>query len=152
MMDRSRNRIVVVSALLALAVGASACSSDRNEAGGAYGQSAIDIPGSLDEWSVSVDTTSAIAGDVAFTITNRGTIGHEFLIVKTDIAPGEIPVVGDHFPEDADGIEVIDEIGEYAAGTTETLEVTLVPGSYQLVCNLPDHYANGMFTGFEVVG
>ena len=148
---RSRSRIVVVSAALALAGGASACSSDRNEVGGAYGQSANDITGSLEEWSVSVDTTSAFAGDVSFTIANRGTIGHEFLIVKTDIAPGEIPLDGDHFPEDADGIEVIDEIGEYPAGTTETLEVTLAPGSYQLVCNLPDHYGNGMFTGFEVV-
>jgi uncharacterized cupredoxin-like copper-binding protein len=54
------------------------------------------------------------------------------------------------FPEDATGIEVIDEIGEFAKGTTERIEVTLEPGSYQLVCNLPDHYANGMYVGFDV--
>lgn len=145
----SRKQLVAVSALLMVSVGASACSSDKNDAGGL---SAADdgISGSLDEWSVSVDAASAPAGEVSFTVDNDGTIGHEFLIVKTDIAPGEIPVVGDRFPEDADGIEVIDEIGEYPAGTTETLEVTLTPGSYQLVCNLPDHYANGMYTGFVV--
>jgi uncharacterized cupredoxin-like copper-binding protein len=103
------------------------------------------------EWEVDVDSMAAEAGTVNFTITNDGTIGHEFLIVKTDIAPGEIPVDGDHFPEDASGIEVIDEIGEFKKGTTEELTVTLEPGSYQLVCNLPDHYDNGMFLGFEVV-
>lgn len=145
----SGKRFVAVSALLTVSVGATACSSDKNDAGGL---SAADdgITGFLDEWSVSVDAASAPAGEVLFTIDNNGTIGHEFLIVKTDIAPGEIPIVDDHFPEDADGIEVIDEIGEYAAGTTEALVVTLTPGSYQLVCNLPDHYGNGMYTGFVV--
>ena len=147
----SRHRIVVVSALLAMSVGASACSSDDD--GGDAGDSAAEstaISGSVSEWSVSVDPASAPAGDVSFTIDNAGTTGHEFLIVKTDIAPGEIPLDGDHFPEDADGIEVIDEIGEFPADTTETLDVTLDAGSYQLVCNLPGHYSSGMFTGFEV--
>jgi uncharacterized cupredoxin-like copper-binding protein len=45
---------------------------------------------------------------------------------------------------------VIDEIGEFPADTTETLDVTLEAGSYQLVCNLPGHYSSGMFTAFEV--
>ncbi len=57
----------------------------------------------------------------------------------------------DHFPEDAPGIEVIDEIGEFDEGTVERLVVTLEPGAYQLVCNLPDHYENGMHTAFEVI-
>ena len=107
-----RHRVVVVSALLAMSVGASACSSDEDDAGDTDGETATestDISGSVKEWSVSVDAASAPAGAVSFTIENEGTIGHEFLIVKTDIAPGEIPLDGDHFPEDADGIEVIDE-------------------------------------------
>ena len=148
-----RHRIVVVSALLAMSVGASACSSDEDDAGDTDGEAAAEsteISGSVKEWSVSVDAASAPAGAVSFSIENEGTIGHEFLIVKTDIAPGEIPLDGDHFPEDADGIEVIDEIGEYDAETTETLNVTLDAGTYQLVCNLPGHYSSGMFTGFEV--
>jgi uncharacterized cupredoxin-like copper-binding protein len=138
---------------LALVATVSACGADANEARDAAGVgSPGDISGSVEEWEVSIDAESAYAGDVSFTIDNDGTIGHEFLIVKTDIAPGEIPLDGDHFPEDAEGIEVIDEIGEFAGGTTETLDVTLEAGSYQLVCNLPDHYRNGMFTAFEVVG
>ncbi len=153
-----------VCATLAIVVIASSCGSDFNDANDANdangsssdtGGTATDAPsndigGHVKEWEVEVDAESATAGEITFTIDNDGTIGHEFLVVKTDIAPGEIPVDGDHFPEDASGIEVIDEIGEFDKETTEQLVVTLEPGNYQLVCNLPDHYANGMHTGFQV--
>ena len=143
--------VITTSALLTLALLLNACGSDGNDSGSSSGATSNNITGSVQEWQVDVDGTVAKAGTVNFTITNDGTIGHEFLVVKTDIAPGEIPVDGTTFPEDASGIEVIDEIGEFAKGTTEPLTVTLEPGSYQLVCNLPSHYGNGMFVGFEVV-
>ena len=139
-------RSAVVSAALVAALGS--CGSDSNDSGDATSN---DITGSVQEWVVKTSFVTAKAGDVKFTITNKGTIGHEFLVVKTDIAVGDIPLDGDHFAEPTDGIEVIDEIGEFAKGTTETLTVTLDPGSYQLVCNLPDHYSAGMHLGFTVV-
>ncbi len=108
------------------------------------------ITGTLTEWKVETDATTAKAGEIVFTVANDGSIGHEFLVVKTDIASGEIPLDGDHFAEPTDGIEVIDEIGEFAKGTTETLTLNLTPGTYQLVCNLPGHYANGMHMSFTV--
>ena len=45
-----------------------------------------------------------------------------------------------------------------AAGTGEGIEpgalgwvtVQLAPGSYELICNLPGHYAMGMYTGLTV--
>jgi hypothetical protein len=110
----------------------------------------VTITGEVKEWEVSVNADSAAAGQVTFEIANTGTIGHEFLVVKTDIAPGDIPLDGDHFPEDAEGITVIDEIGEFPVGETQSLVLTLEPGAYQLVCNLPAHYAEGMYTGFIV--
>ncbi|MEO5975491.1 MAG: hypothetical protein ABIQ38_09880 [Ilumatobacteraceae bacterium] len=136
----------VVSVALVAALGS--CGSDSNDSADATSN---DISGSVKEWVVKTDASTAKAGEVVFTITNDGTIGHEFLIVKTDIASGDIPLDGDHFAEPTDGIEVIDEIGEFAKGTTETLTVTLDAGSYQLVCNLPDHYSAGMSLGFTVV-
>lgn len=140
----------VTSALLTAALLLNACGSDSDSGSGAEAAS-NDITGSLSEWEVTVDSTTAKAGEVNFTVANKGTIGHEFLVVKTDITPGEIPLDGDRFPEDGPGIEVIDEIGEFPKDTTETLTVTLEPGSYQLVCNLPGHYTPGMYIGFEVV-
>ena len=136
--------------VLTLALLLNACGSEGDDSGSSAEATSNDITGSVSEWEVAVDDTSAEAGTITFEITNDGTIGHEFLIVKTDIAPGEIPVDGNIFPEDASGIEVIDEIGEFDEGTTESLTVTLDPGTYQLVCNLPSHYENGMFVGFEV--
>ena len=134
--------VIFVSALLG------ACGADGNSAESGISN---DITGTVHEWEVSTSAGIAKAGEVTFSVTNNGKIGHEFLVVKTDIAPGEIPLDGDHFAEPTDGIEVIDEIGEFAVGTTETLTLNLEAGKYQIVCNLPDHYKNGMYIAFEVV-
>ena len=111
---------------------------------------ASSVTGEVKEWEVSVDKDSVPAGEVTFTIRNNGTIQHEFLVVKTDYADGEIPVEGDHFSESLDGIDVIDEIGEFAMGTTESLTLSLEAGNYQLLCNIPAHYSAGMHTSFIV--
>lgn len=124
------------------------CGADSNDSANATSNN---ITATVREWVVKVDATTAAAGDVTFTVTNEGTIGHEFLVVKTDIAVGEIPLDGDHFAEPTDGIEVINEIGEFAQGTTESLTLNLTPGTYQLVCNLPAHYGSGMHVLFKVV-
>ena len=144
-MKRSIFKAVPVA--LFLTVATAGCGADSNDGANATSNN---ITGTLHEWVVEVDATTAAAGDVTFTITNEGTIGHEFLVVKTDIAVGEIPLDGDHFAEPTDGIEVINEIGEFAKGTTEALTVNLTPGTYQLVCNLPDHYEAGMHISFKV--
>jgi hypothetical protein len=143
-MKRNFTKLVGVVVLAILAVG---CGADQNDA---TGITSNEITGSLKEWEVAVDGATAKAGEVTFTISNKGTIGHEFLVVKTDIALGEIPLDGDHFAEPTDGIEVIDEIGEFAKGTTEVIVLALEPGNYQLVCNLPDHYEAGMHASFTV--
>lgn len=129
-------------------VGLAGCGADPSDSGGGTSNS---VNGVVREWSVTVDAGSAMAGEVTFTVANQGSIGHEFLVVKTDIEVGKIPLDGDHFPEPADGLEVIDEIGEFPKGTTESLTLMLEPGKYQLVCNLPGHYAAGMHVGFEVL-
>ena len=97
-----------------------------------------------------MDEASAPAGDLTFRIKNSGSIDHEFLVVKTALADGAIPVEGGLFAEDQEGIQVVDEIPQFAAGRTEELTVTLDPGQYQLVCNLPGHYQAGMHTTFIV--
>jgi uncharacterized cupredoxin-like copper-binding protein len=37
-----------------------------------------------------------------------------------------------------------------AVGPDHTAEVELEPGPYALICNVANHYARGMSTGFEV--
>ena len=147
----------VVAVLSTVTMG---CAADGNDAAGnvaadssSAGSSANAgnfISGTVEEWKVSVSPNAATAGEVKFTIENKGTIGHEFLVVKTDILDGKITLDGDHFSEPSPGLEVIDEIGEFPAGSTELLVLSLEAGNYQLVCNLPGHYAAGMHTSFVV--
>ena len=152
--------IRVFGAVAILSAVTMGCAADGNDAagnisadtssGGSDANEGNFISGKVEEWKVSVAPNTATAGEVKFTIENVGTIGHEFLVVKTDIADGMITFEGDHFAEPSPGLEVIDEIGEYAVGTTELLVLTLEPGNYQLVCNLPGHYAAGMHASFVV--
>lgn len=146
---RLNYRAIVVVLLSTVTVGA--CGDDFNDSSNADGAISNEITGHVHEWAVDVDAMTAKAGVVNFTITNDGTIGHEFLVVKTEIADGKIPLAGDHFEEPSDGIEVIDEIGEFPVGETNKLTVTLEPGTYQLVCNLPAHYGSGMHMVFKVI-
>lgn len=111
-----------------------------------------DITGSVKEWAVGIDANESKAGEVTFTVTNQGTIQHEFLVVRTDYKPGEIPIAdgAKKFAEDDPGLEVVDEIPEWPPGETKTLKVVLEPGSYQIVCNIEDHYKAGMWAPLTV--
>jgi len=149
-MTNGKSRMLRMAASLAgaaLVVALSACGADGDAAISGISN---DITGSLSEWKIDLSAGAAAAGTVNFTITNNGTIEHEFVIVKTDIPDGEIPLVEDKFQEDAEGVEVIDEMEKMAKGVTETLAVNLEPGNYQLVCNIVSHYGAGMHAGFVV--
>lgn len=145
---------VLVMCLVAGSSALSGCGADEDDTmGGGSEESADDgvVSGHVKEWEVVLDTDEVPAGDVTFSIENQGTIQHEFLVVKTDVDLGEIPIEGDRFSEEQESIFMVDEIPEYAAGTTEKLSVTLDPGTYQLVCNIAGHYKAGMYTKLTVV-
>jgi len=110
-----------------------------------------DISGTVKEWAVAINAAEAKAGDVTFTMKNQGTIPHEFIIVKTDFAPGKIPLGPDNrFNEDGEGVFVPGEISEWNPKTTGTVTLKLDAGNYQLLCNIAGHYANGMYTQLTV--
>lgn len=143
----------LVTALVFGALALPGCAEDDNNAAGA-GSADVDdgvVSGHVKEWEVVIDTEQIPAGEITFRIENQGSIQHEFLVVKTDVDLGEIPVEGDRFSEEQETIFMVDEIPEYAAGSTEELSVTLEPGVYQLVCNIAGHYAAGMYTKLTVV-
>ena len=145
---RSRlTRILSVSVGAVFLMAISACGADGDAAISGISN---DITGSLSEWKIDLSAGAAAAGTVNFTVTNDGTIEHEFVIVKTDIPDGELPLVEDKFQEDAEGVEVIDEMEKMAKGATTTLSVNLEPGNYQLVCNIVSHYGAGMHAPFVV--
>ncbi len=97
---------------------------------------------------------SVPTGAVSFVATNAGSLVHELVVLP--LAAGAVAgarVVGD------DGtVDEATSLGEASSpcgpgggdgitpGTSSWLTVTLAPGRYELVCNVPGHYAAGMYT------
>lgn len=107
---------------------------------------------------VLASRSSVAAGTVSLRVTNTGALSHELVVLPR--APGQQP--GSR-PVDPDGtVSETGSLGEGSAtcgaghgdgiapGAVGWLTVTLRPGRYELVCNLPGHYAMGMHTGLEV--
>jgi uncharacterized cupredoxin-like copper-binding protein len=99
------------------------------------------------------------AGDVVFSVTNKGPDDHELLVVKEPEGKGE----GEEEAEEAtplrpNGLTVDeDALGSSLVATLEaqepgvhTLRVKLKPGHYELFCNMAGHYFAGMETAVEV--
>ena len=132
---------------------ASATPAGDNEPTGA----AVDVE--LVDFSVLADA-SAPAGEVTFSIENTGPDHeHEFVVIKTDLDAAALPTAEDgSVDEEGAGIEVIDEVEEFAVGGSETLTLSLDPGHYALICNVVHeeegetfvHYDRGMHTNFTV--
>jgi uncharacterized cupredoxin-like copper-binding protein len=147
-----KKRIFRGAFIMVLGVGVAACGSDLTIMGTVPADTVSNkITGDVHEWGVDISAGKSKAGVVTFAIANFGTIAHEFIVVKTDFKPGEIPL-GDNnrFDEDGEGVEAVDEIAEFEVDTSHVLKVNLEPGAYQLLCNIAGHYQNGMYAAFEV--
>ncbi len=137
--------------LLLAACGDSGSGGSTSSASGGGG-SKVNVE--LNEWKIIPNPDSASAGSVEFTAKNTGSIEHEMVIVKTDLAPDALPTndSGTRVDENSDKFEVIGEISEFEAGKTEDASFDLEPGNYVLFCNIEGHYKAGMTTGFTVTG
>jgi uncharacterized cupredoxin-like copper-binding protein len=151
--------LVQVTCAAALVMSFAGCAEDPNDTLGASSNSsdtAADgstlIIASVREWKVAANRISVSAGPTTFLVSNLGTIKHEFLLTKTDFANGQIPIDSklNRFSEEGKGVKVVNEISEWAPLTTQLLTFNLAPGNYQLLCNLPGHYGNGMHTELTV--
>ncbi len=68
---------------------------------------------------------SVAAGDITFSVANKGTVEHNFVI------------------EDAKG-KVLKEVDAILPGKTMQVKVTLKAGKYTIVCTVPGHREAGM--------
>jgi len=131
------NHIVHRTLLIGLAVVAiiaSACAATPSDT-----SEAATLIADLSDYKIVVDHPSIAAGHVVFGIRNHASMAHEFKVIKTDLAP-------DQLPEDGKVGELLD----ISAGATRKLVLDLVPGKYVLICNVAGHYQLGMRVGLEV--
>ncbi len=91
------------------------------------------------------------AGAVTFSVTNHSekTV-HEMLVVPIKDVPTALPYVGGENRVDEDKIHSLGEVSELDPGKSGSLTLTLKPGKYLLTCNVPGHYAAGMWTVLTV--
>jgi uncharacterized cupredoxin-like copper-binding protein len=107
---------------------------------------------------LTADQSTVGHGTVSFLVSNDGSINHETVILplpKSQIV-GTRAIGGDGKVDEASNLgEASNTCGAGAGqgvlpGTSSWVSIALKPGRYELVCNLPDHYAAGMYTQLTV--
>ena len=106
----------------------------------------------------TADRSTVAHGTVSFLVTNGGTVSHELviLLLPADQIPGPRPVGPDAKIDEAGSLGEASNICAEGTGqgilpgASDWVTITLPPGRYELVCNLPGHYAAGMDTQLTV--
>lgn len=107
---------------------------------------------------MTTDQSTVAHGPVSFLVTNAGTLSHELVILPLPESqiPGTRPIGSDAKIDEAGSLgEASNTCAEGTGqgilpGTSGWVTLTLPPGRYELVCNLPGHYAAGMYTQLTV--
>ncbi len=155
-MVRNRSMWVAMLAVLAvLAVTAAACggakaSSSAASQAGAGTSGGTPIAATVRDFSIAVTPVTTAAGKITFQVANSGPSTHEFVVLRTNDAAGALPVTNGKAEEEGQEISHIGEVEDIAPGTTKSLSLTLTPGSYVLLCNIPGHYQAGMHASFTI--
>lgn len=145
------NRLVklFVAAIAVVLLGA-ACSSGgpAPEKSGETQPSATagSVAVALSEFAMTPSVRAVSAGSVTFSVSNTGSVEHEFVILRTSAAADALPQKG----AEASEAGLVDEIEGIKSGEAGSLNVDLASGHYVVICNLPDHYAAGMYADLTV--
>ncbi len=114
-----------------------------------YGAPGVDL--SKATMGIKVSQPSAPTGDVTFNVTNssKDTI-HEMIVMYLADPSKPLPYIDNEERVDEDQAGDKGEVSELDPGKSGSLTVHLNPGKYLLICNVPGHYAAGMWTEFDV--
>jgi len=127
-------------AVLVLSACAAAGPSDTSEVPSVY----VDIS----DFKIVTDHPTIAAGHVVVGIRNHASMLHELKVIKSDLAPDQLPVDGATAKAKDDG--TVGELLNITAGASRKLVLELTPGKYVLICNIAGHYQLGMRVGLEV--
>lgn len=112
-------------------------------------------PGGAMMVSIFASPDIVAGGTVTFVATNTGELSHELLVLPapTDGVGTRSVGAGGKIDESTSLGEASTSCGQgpgggISPGTTSWVTLHLAPGNYELLCDDPWHYANGMFTGF----
>ena len=152
-------RTLVLGATLVMAVALVACGSSSGSKGsssttkgdsngGVSGSTATGTPVTVDlgdtkgtdaPMTMTLTPATVPAGKVTFTVKNSGTIKHEMVVLKATSADLKVGADGKVSESTSAG-----EVGDVEVGKTKTGTLDLAAGTYEVVCNIKDHYGLGM--------
>ena len=100
---------------------------------------------------IVVQPNTARAGVISFHVTNgsKDTV-HETIVMYREDPTQPLPYLTDENRVDEDRAGDKGEVSELEPGASGTLTIPLEPGTYLLICNVPGHFAAGMWTVFTV--
>ncbi len=98
----------------------------------------------LDEFKISPKAAEAKAGTVRIKAKNAGSGEHELVVARTKRKPGKLPTSKNGDVKEG-AINVIGEISELPPGEAGETKLRLKSGKYVMFCNVPGHYAQGMY-------
>jgi nitrite reductase (NO-forming) len=100
-----------------------------------------DVNVSLGDMWLKADTTSVKAGKVTFAVNNEGGTTHALGIAATPVKQSGGML---------DEASLLGKGADLGGGDGETVTWDLKPGTYELVCHVPGHYAAGQKLAFTV--
>jgi uncharacterized cupredoxin-like copper-binding protein len=137
--DMRRLKIVALVAITATLLGG--CTAGTPKGG--------TVNATLTEMKIVLDRSGVPAGPVTFVVKNNGTLEHELVVIKTDVAEDKLaPDVEE--PGKMDETGNVGETGEVKPGESKTFTVTLAAGHYVIMCNEVGHFAAGMHLTFAI--
>ena len=108
--------------------------------------------------SLRADRATVSSGAVSFLVSNVGSRSHELIVLPL----GGSTLAGSRALGGDSRVDESNSLGEASAscaagegegilpGTSGWVTLTLAPGRYELLCNLPGHYAAGMYSQLTV--
>jgi uncharacterized cupredoxin-like copper-binding protein len=139
--------LLAVPALAALAATAATAAGCGNASNAQATPTSGPVAVTLDEWKVAPSATTVKAGAVSFDVTNAGRLPHEMVVLKATTPAARLASDGTPRVKETGRVG---EVGELKPGTTGRTTITLAPGHYVLICNLPGHWTAGMRTDLTV--
>jgi hypothetical protein len=133
----------VKTVLVATAAALTALSAFAGVAGG--GTRVPTLRADVGEWSIVPSVGALPAGRVRIEVRNFGTYAHQVVIVRTKTFAEQLPLRGTRAVVHPEAAPIL-----VRAGRQASFVVTLRPGSYVLIDNLPWHYWKGTSAAFSV--
>ncbi len=107
--------------------------------------------GMMGGMSLRANISSVKAGKVTFEVTNLSrSILHEMIVVAVENANTPMPYDYETGQIPEKQVKMLGETEEMEPNAEKTITLDLKPGTYLLICNVPGHYAAGMWTSLTV--